>query len=291
MLYRLLLATLLLTLPCRAEDLDLSGFYGDSPASQAADGLIEAVSGGGVDLSGFAAETAKPARRHRVIIMVGDTWCPPCVVLEPALVAALEKLKAKGWSVGETADNHVQVVRLAKDFDADDFPSELAETTGISFPYLVKIEDGKVVRRWRYDADARFDAYTINWLFTGKHRTAIEAQPPPAAAPPALATTEAHYPLRGGFWGLNGDYSPPRESLEQHLAASHNFDRAWLAQLSYSELQSLHADDHEGRTNRTYANKPVPAPQRQTRQTWSPPQQFIMRLPSRGGGCPTCPYN
>lgn len=71
------------------------------------------------------------------------------------------------------------------------------------------------------------------------------------ASEPAKAKTAAvsSYPLRQQHWMINGDPSPSRETLLQHLQAGQHagkWDATWLSQRTLDELRALHADDHEG---------------------------------------------
>lgn len=58
------------------------------------------------------------------------------------------------------------------------------------------------------------------------------------------------YPLRRGYWSGCPNW--------QHLTVGEHagkFNIEWLKSLSYHQIQSLHADDHEGRVNWNYAVK------------------------------------
>ena len=64
----------------------------------------------------------------------------------------------------------------------------------------------------------------------------------------------AHYPVRGSWWTGCGSW--------QHMTQGEHrgkFDANWLKSLSWSELQSLHSDDHEHRVQWSYVNKPSTA--------------------------------
>ena len=66
--------------------------------------------------------------------------------------------------------------------------------------------------------------------------------------PPAQAGS---YPVRGRWWTGCSNW--------HHLTTGEHagmFDAVWLASLTWEELQSVHADAHEGTVNWTYAKKP-----------------------------------
>lgn len=67
-------------------------------------------------------------------------------------------------------------------------------------------------------------------------------------------TVRAGYPTRGGYWSGCPNWT--------HLTRSEHagkFDQNWLRSLNYAEIQSLHADDHEGRTKWAYVVRPSTA--------------------------------
>lgn len=61
---------------------------------------------------------------------------------------------------------------------------------------------------------------------------------------------QANYPVRGSWW--TGCRNWTHLTKGQHAG---KFDSAYLQKLSWEELQSLHSDNHEGRTKWQYVNK------------------------------------
>lgn len=60
-------------------------------------------------------------------------------------------------------------------------------------------------------------------------------------------------------WNLSGSWSRVRNrsDLINHLATTHEYNRATLSQMSLNQLWALHDDDHEGRETLTKATKAV----------------------------------
>lgn len=57
------------------------------------------------------------------------------------------------------------------------------------------------------------------------------------------------YPVRGGWWHVNGGY-PGKNEMVEHLLNDGihkgHFSREWLESLSREQLHSLHSDQHQG---------------------------------------------
>jgi hypothetical protein len=88
------------------------------------------------------------------------------------------------------------------------------------------------------------------------------------------------YPLNNRRWSGCGSW--------QHLASGPHagkFDPQWLAGLSWAELQSLHSDDHEGRTQWVYVVRGNGTASRTATPQGS--QRAASGCPP--GGCPTQP--
>jgi hypothetical protein len=92
-------------------------------------------------------------------------------------------------------------------------------------------------------------------------KTTEPAAPPVVVVPepteePDPPPTLPHYPIRSRWWSGCGNW--------RHLTVGRHagkFDHAWLASLSHEELQSLHSDDHEGRTKWEFVVRPLQAVQ------------------------------
>lgn len=80
----------------------------------------------------------------------------------------------------------------------------------------------------------------------------VKAKPATILPKPAK---RSGYPVRSGWWTGCPNW--------QHLTRGEHagkFDHAWLASLSWAELQSLHSDDHEGRVKSAYVVRPARKP-------------------------------
>lgn len=69
---------------------------------------------------------------------------------------------------------------------------------------------------------------------------------------PAKSTSVRRgYPVRAGWW--TGCPNWTHLTRGEHAG---QFDHTWLQSLSHAEIQSLHADDHEGRVKTAYVVRP-----------------------------------
>jgi hypothetical protein len=149
-----------------------------------------------------------------------------------------ESMQARGWKIGESADNHIQIV------DRADVP-ELAELLkGRELPTVLCVEHGEVVRYFKHGCTTPLDAWTFGWLMKGQNER------PKAAVPePIEVETTGHYPLRGNHWSVEGDFNPTSELLVRHLRGpnhGHQIATDWkIEEWSTEELRSLHDDLHE----------------------------------------------
>jgi hypothetical protein len=93
----------------------------------------------------------------------------------------------------------------------------------------------------------------------------------PAKSTPA----RSGYPVRSGWW--TGCPNWTHLTRGEHAG---QFDHAWLQSLSNAEIQSLHADDHEGRTKWAYVVRPSASK-----------SSAVTYQKSSSGSCPTgnCP--
>lgn len=148
-----------------------------------------------------------------------------------------EALKARGWKIGETADNHIQIV------DREAIP-ELIEKLGVrEYPTVACIADGEIVRSFKHGCTTPLDAWTFGWLIKGENERPHE--PVPEAV--QVASTGS-YRLRGNHWSVDGDWNPARATVVSHLRGAHGNQIAAnyaIESWSYEELRSLHDDLHE----------------------------------------------
>lgn len=101
------------------------------------------------------------------------------------------------------------------------------------------------------------------------------------------------YPLRARWWSHPGPST--HENLVLHLSTGEHvgkFDSRWLATLSVAQLESLHSDDHEGRVDWTYAQRPPPVPQQAAQHAAQPAKatsrgRWETLKICRGGVCTT----
>ncbi len=149
-----------------------------------------------------------------------------------------ERLRRKGWRVGAGAEDHLRIVRT-------DEVRGLVEAHGLrTFPAVVAVHGGEVIRSFTSGCTTPLDEYTFEWL-----RTGVATRPATAPRPAAAVATTGHYPLRGGHWSVDGDWYPSLEQVLRHLRGpnhNHLIPADWeLEQWSYEELRSLHDDLHE----------------------------------------------
>lgn len=207
------------------------------------------------------AESNNPryTRRANRIVLVGSNDCPPCLVLAPKVDKALTALEKQGqWTIGE------EPYYMIQHFFADERPElldQLGKELGIppeslSFPFVVKIENGKIVRRWTPGCTTPMDVWTFSWLMDG-----VEVRPVTVEPEKATVARSGHYPLTGGWWSVEGHWNPSKAFLISHLTRHSNHAsrfakrRAWLETLSIAELQSVHTDDHTNRLKWNYIER------------------------------------
>lgn len=149
-----------------------------------------------------------------------------------------ESMQARGWKIGETPDNHIQIV------DRADVP-ELAELLEArELPSVVCVEDKEVLRYFKHGCTTPLDAWTFGWLMKGQNER------PKGAVPEEIqVATTGHYPLRGNHWSVEGDFNPTSATLVAHLRGPNHVSQLtadWqIEEWSVEELRSLHDDLHE----------------------------------------------
>lgn len=118
-----------------------------------------------------------------------------------------------------------------------------------------------------------------------------------------IRVKELGYPLRGRYWYMNQNFNPSKSQLVYHLKYENIhrgvFDNEYLESLEMAELQSLHADHHEGSVNavavrkdKSVAPRPQPTRQKVYAQSYTAPKRRFFRRQFRSrGGCPggSCP--
>lgn len=149
-----------------------------------------------------------------------------------------ESMRAAGWKIGETPDNHIQIV------DRADVP-ELAELLkNRELPSVVCVENGEVLRYFKHGCTTPLDAWTFGWLMKG-----VNERPKPAVPEKIEVETTGHYPLRGNHWSVDGDFNPSHAKIVAHLRNDFHSPQLmaeWkIDEWSVEELRSLHDDLHE----------------------------------------------
>ena len=147
-------------------------------------------------------------------------------------------MRASGWKIGETPDNHIQIV----DRSAVPELSELLKDREL--PSVLSVENGEVLRYFKHGCTTPLDAWTFSWLMKG-----LNERPKPATPEPIEVETTGHYPLRGNHWSVDGDFNPSQTKIVEHLRGeyhSRQLVEEWkIDEWSVEELRSLHDDLHE----------------------------------------------
>lgn len=149
-----------------------------------------------------------------------------------------ETMRTAGWTIGETADNNIQIV------DRDRIPELAAKLEIKEYPAVACIDRGKVVRSFKSGCTTPLDAWTFGWLAKG-----VDERPTAAVMEAARVESTGSYPLRGNHWSVSGDWNPTRDAVIQHLRGPNHAASilaTWkIEDWSYEELRSLHDDLHE----------------------------------------------
>ncbi len=149
-----------------------------------------------------------------------------------------EAMKSRGWKIGATPDNHVQIVDRQ-------FVSDLVQQLNVhEFPTVACVNDGAIVRSFKEGCTTPLDAWTFGWLLNGKNE-----RPPGSVPEAARVKTTGSYPLRGNHWSVEGDWNPVQGKIIGHLRGPNHVAQltpSWTIETwSYEELRSLHDDLHE----------------------------------------------
>lgn len=229
----------------------------------------------------------------RVVVIMSET-CPPCVVAKPKMYAAFGDLskvtEPRQWRFGSAMTDDFQVLDAERDKALVDVIANM-QGGELELPAFFKIENGAIVREFKVGCTTPLDQWSLGWLYHGVNNR-------PALTPDETATvpTSGHYPLRGGWWSVNGNWRPSKSYLVSHLAdaSQHRgkFDRVWLNSLTSAELNSVHSDDHERRLKSQYVNKfDTTVPPQVAKPAAKKAPAVRRAAPTRRGTyCPTCPY-
>lgn len=248
----------------------------DRTAARVRDDAAELTSGqiGGAKTG----ESARAVPRNPRVLFIIARNCERC---ESELARLrrpggdFDAMRARGWKIGETADNHLQIV------DGEAVPELVEELAVREFPTVACVSHGEIVRSFTEGCTTPLDAWTFGWLLKGENE-----RPRGSIAEAARVKTTGSYPLRGNHWSVEGDWNPAQEKVISHLrgpnhvsqlAASWNID-AW----SYEELRSLHDDLHErelasGTVTASSASFPVQSPPASTGSQFSASRKILGR--------------
>ena len=188
--------------------------------------------------------TPAPVTNKRVLIVITPTTDRSRTEMAKleAPKGPLEILKQKGWKVGSTADDHIQIVDRTKPIATELQPvvSKLPLSDG---PVVVAIENGEIARSFKRGCTTPLDQWTFGWLMTGN-----DDRPADFVPEPITVATTSNYRLRGNHWSVDGDWNPSKDTVVRHLRASHSngIQAGWKIEAwSTEELRSLHDDIHD----------------------------------------------
>lgn len=204
-------------------------------------GRNEKVSAGGSTPAKAAADASRVEPRKLRVLFITAKDCAKCERELERLRqtgGVFESMRATGWKIGETPDNHIQIV------DRADVP-ELAELLkDRELPSVVCVENGEVLRYFKHGCTTPLDAWTFSWLMKGQNE-----RPKPAIPEKIEVETTGHYPLRGNHWSVDGDFDPSHAKVVAHLRNEFHSPQLmaeWkIDEWSVEELRSLHDDLHE----------------------------------------------
>lgn len=183
--------------------------------------------------------TVEP-RNPRVVIITekGNDECHQVLTRLRRVGGDFETMTSAGWKIGETPDNHIQILDRSQCV-------ELVEKLGVDrFPTVACISDGEIVRAFTDGCTTPLDSWTLSWLYKGK-----DERPTPVKPEPIRVATSGNYPLRGNHWSVDGIWNPSRDLLVNHLRGPVHVSQiaaTWqIESWEYEELRSLHDDLHE----------------------------------------------
>lgn len=102
-----------------------------------------------------------PAPRKFRVLVLTASWCGPCQQLK----SRFDWLRSGGWTIGETPDNHVQLI------DVDQQPEAWSRyaQAGQGMPLAVAIDGDRIL--------GRISGVTAEGLIDLQHRAAGQAKP------------------------------------------------------------------------------------------------------------------
>ena len=189
---------------------------------------------------GMANPATVPTQNPRVLFITTRD-CPACEAELARLQRPggdFERMRSRGWRIGTGTANHLQIIDVEQ-------VSDLAPQLNVrSYPAVVGMHNGGIVRSFASGCTTPLDAWTFGWLATG-----IDARPRPAILEAISVQTTGHFPLRGNHWSINGEWNPSRQTVIAHLRGLNHARQSLkfgnIESWSFEELRSLHDYLHE----------------------------------------------
>jgi len=199
----------------------------------------------------------KPQARILFITAKGSEQCEKELNRLNKSGGDFEALRARGWKIGESTEDHIQLV------DRDEVPDLVRKLRAHEFPTVASIEGGEIVRSFKDGCSTPLDVWTFGWLLKGQ----IERPTTPISEAIRVETT-GNYRLRGNHWTVEGDPAPAKQTIVNHLRGPNHGHASGsygtIENWSYEELRSLHDDLHEREGGTVgvaaqFSNQPVAA--------------------------------
>jgi hypothetical protein len=196
-----------------------------------------------ISQAGVAKSAATPVQNPRVLFITSSE-CPACKgeldrLQKPG--GEFERMRSLGWKIGNSTANHIQIIV------AEDNPEMVQRMRVHSYPTVVGVSDGEIVRSFSSGCTTPLDAWTFAWLATG-----INSRPHPVIPELIKVQSTGHFPLRGNHWSIDGDWNPTQQTVIAHLRGPNHARQVLrfgtIESWSYEELRSLHDYLHERET-------------------------------------------
>lgn len=168
----------------------------------------------------------------RTVLITQLKTCTWCRKFDRDVVALLrnEAHKKSGWKVGNKRSDNFQII------DLDD-PTAEKEIEDLKLDFL------SLPTMFFLQSDGSYKSFE-GYM---DYKTYIDWAKPSKKVKQAVSPTYTR--MSKTRWNLNGDYTPNREVLINHLMSEHCIT-VHLEELSYEELLAIHDDDHNGKLGR-----------------------------------------
>ncbi len=187
---------------------------------------------------------------NRVLLIVKDN-CSACddeLVRLKAPGGTFDSLSARGWKIGESSTDQIQIINAAT------IEPLIKKWSIEEFPTVAYIEGDQIIRSFKDGCSTPLDAYTFGWLMKG-----ISERPTVPIPSEITVASTSNYQLRGNHWNIEGNWSASKDYILHHLRGpnhSHLYPQSWpIENWSVEELRSLHDDLHEINRPRTPLNQ------------------------------------